>query len=188
MPHTLAQALAELETVGIAKNDYVTVDDIAKEIGITPGDPVNMLRLLSFLGSELPRPPCLPISDDIWHFDTECIYQHGDYVKIAQRLMRLSKGKLDLANLQDAVFLDEQAASIHFDFHGQRFDWELKVNGDWVDPSVFSSFADLFASIPSRARFTYGNVGGQSCFIGFSTPEQTKRLTSLTGIPFVRLR
>jgi hypothetical protein len=49
--------------------------------------------------------------------------------------MRLSKGKLDLANLQDAVFLDEQAASIQFDFHGQRFDWDFKVNGDWVDPS-----------------------------------------------------
>jgi hypothetical protein len=128
------------------------------------------------------------MSENVWHFDTECIHGNGCYTEIAHCLIRLSKGALALANVQDVVFMDEQAASLQFDFQGKRFYWDLEVNNDWVDASVFTKFVELFDTVQSAARFTYGDLGGQSCLIGFSTPEQARTSTALTGVRFTRLR
>ena len=36
-------------------------------------------------GREGETEPFEPLSDDIWHLGTECIEDHGDYVRIARR-------------------------------------------------------------------------------------------------------
>jgi hypothetical protein len=42
-------------------------------------------------------------SDDIWHFDVECIEDHNDYVRIAQRFVDLAGSHLSLEDINDYV-------------------------------------------------------------------------------------
>jgi hypothetical protein len=42
-------------------------------------------------------------SDDVWHFDSETIYDHGDYKAIVDNLCRLSKGALAFEAVNDFV-------------------------------------------------------------------------------------
>lgn len=184
---TVPEGLAALSQHGISKHDDVTLEDISSSIGGRPGHPMDYVDLLCALGGESKRRRWQHRSDDIWHFDTECICEDGDYVSIAKRLLHLSKGALGISSLADHVDVEASEAWIEFDHHGLRMHWDLEVDNDWVDAAIFTKFVSLFAATSSEARFTYGNLGGQDCLIGFSTEAQRKALSSLTRIEFVWL-
>jgi hypothetical protein len=181
---TLAKGLDALEQCGIRKRDDVSIEDILYSTGGTLEDAIDYTHLLCLLGSDVERDDFRPISDDLWHFDTECIVDDGDYVRIAERLLRLSKGALAISNLSDHVDTQESVAWLEFDFRGQRIHWTFEVQDDWVDGTVFTRFVELFRLVPSNARFTYGDLGGQDFLIGYSTDEQRLELTTLTGMTF----
>src|SRR5262245_50486265 len=124
--------IAFLKSVGIELKPDVTIDDLMNE-GYDPDD-VNeaYLSLLCALGN------IEELSSDIWHFDTECIEGSGSYVSIARRMAALSDGLLPLENIEDEVDYDLEKASLSFVFHGQPYKWELEVENDWVDGTVFS--------------------------------------------------
>lgn len=185
---TLSEGLAALERCGISKRSDVSLDDILFSTGGTAEDRIGYDELVWTLGDDIERDDFRPISDDIWHFDTECIYEDGDYVEIAARLQRMSRGALQISGVEAHLDVDQSQAWLEFDFQEKRIHWDLKVNNDWVDESVFTRFVALFASVPSEARFTYGDLGGQDFMIGFSTEEQRKALSELTGIKFEWLR
>lgn len=185
---TVAEGLAALEQHGISKRPDVPLDDILFSTGGSAEDSTDYVSLLCTLGGECERGDGHLMSDDIWHFDTECIYEEGDYVSIVERLQRMSKGALALSAFVDHVDTEASEAWLEFDFQGTRIHWDLKVNDDWVDESVFTRFVRLFASAPSEARFIYGDLGGQDCLIGFATEAQRRALSTLTGIKFEWLR
>jgi hypothetical protein len=160
------------------------MEDILYSTGGSLDDPVDFLDLLCLLGGESERRPYKMMSDDIWHFDTECIVEDGDYIAIAERLQHLSKGALEISALADHVCFEDSEAWIEFDFQGNRIHWDMEFDSDWVDATVFTRFVKLFSSVPSQARFTYGNLGGQDCMIGFATDEQRQALSALTGLKF----
>lgn len=188
-PPTLAEALAALEQQGISKRDDVTLDDIRSSMAGKPGTGVDYGDLLCTLGSEVDREEDYhPMSDDIWHFDTECIYEDEDYARIAKRLQSLSKGVLQISNISSRLEPNQSKAWLEFDFKGKRIHWDLKLQDDWVDESIFTRFVQLFASTPSEARFTYGDLEGQDCLIGFATFDQHRALSKLTGVKFEWLK
>src|SRR5262249_37205244 len=82
-------------------------------------------------------------SDNIWHFDTECIEDRGSYAAIARRLRELAQGELPLTDITDDVDLDGGTAHVAFLLAGQGYRWDAEVKDDWVDPSILSRFADL---------------------------------------------
>lgn len=127
-------------------------------------------------------------SDDIWHFDTECIYDHGDYVKIVQRLFALSKQELRISDLQDFVDTDEGVAWVEFLFDGQRIHLDLRVNDDWVDPSIFTSIIKICGNKRTQGNFTYLDLGGQDCLIGYCSEQNFKKLRKITKLDFQWLR
>jgi hypothetical protein len=180
----LAEGLAALERCGIRKRDDVSVDDILYSTGGNLDDPIDYPQLLCVIGSDVERHPFRPKSDDLWHFDTECIVDDGDYLRIAGRLVQLSKGTLAILNMSDHVSIEESVAWLEFEFLGKRVHWDFEVQDDWVDAGVFSQFVRLFHQVPSDSRFTYGDLGGQDCLIGFSTEQQRRALTTLTGVNF----
>jgi len=71
---------------------------------------------------------------------------------------------------------------------GEQFSWELSVEDDWVDTSLFGKFIDLLKKKTSAHRYTYMDLGGQDCLIGFATDEQRKKLNSEFGLNFVWLK
>jgi hypothetical protein len=185
---TLAEGLAALERCGIRKRDDVSIDDVLYSTGGTLNDPINYAQLLCVIGSQVERDKFQPKSNDLWHFDTECIEDHGAYVRIAERLVLLSKGALTITELSDHINIEDSQAWLELEFQGKRIHWDLAVQNDWVDATVFSRFVQLFQAVPSQARFTYANLGGQDCLFGFSTDEQRHALKNLTGVNFEWLR
>ncbi len=121
-------------------------------------------------------------SDNIWHFDTECIEDHGDYARIAKRMKILAQGDLPIEDILDYVDVDNREAHLSFRLRGIDFLWQAKVEDDWIDPSILSRFANLLETSGATRRFTYIDLGGQDCLIGCSTREEQTRLQKLTGL------
>jgi hypothetical protein len=185
---TLAEGLATLEQHGIRKRDDVSIEDILYSTNGTLNDPIDYPQLLCLIGSDVERDDLRPKSNDLWHFDTECIVDDGDYVRIAERLACLSKGALGISDVRDHVSVEESVAWLELNFRGKRIHWDFEVQDDWVDATVFTNFVQLFRDTPSDARFTYGDLGGQDCLIGFSTNEHRQALSALTGVKFEWLK
>ena len=121
-------------------------------------------------------------SDDIWHFDTECIEDTGAYAAIARRMSTLARGELPLEEITDHVDVDGKQASLSFRLSGQPHRWEARVENDWVDPAILSRFAGLLASRHAARRFTYIDLDGQDCLIGCATDDERARLERVTGL------
>lgn len=162
---------------------------MSKEILFTeyePEDYVNepYLLLLIALGGETEEEPYGFLSSDIWHFDTECIEDHGDYAGIALRMEGLADGDLPLEGVEDYVNVEEGRAWLSFSLDKQYYRWELEVEDDWVDTRVFEEFDSLLRGRHQNKRFTYLDLGGQDCLIGCSTPEQLEKLRTVSGLKF----
>jgi hypothetical protein len=181
---SLSEGLAALEQCGIRKRDDISIEDILFSTGGTLDDPIDYVELLCVLGGDVERDDFRPISDDIWYFDTECICDDGDYVRIANRLLMLSKGALAITNLRDCIDIEGSVAWLEFDFGGKQIHFDFEVQDDWVDGSIFSRFVELLRNVESESRFTYADLGGQDCLIGFATEQQRNALTALTGLQF----
>ena len=74
----------------------ISRDDLLHSLGGTMESAVDWVQLLCVLGSEVERGDFERISDDIWHFDAECIEDHGDYLRVVERFVILAKGALAL--------------------------------------------------------------------------------------------
>ncbi|MCZ6683111.1 MAG: hypothetical protein O7B26_07995 [Planctomycetota bacterium] len=147
-------------------------------------DPYSLL--LTVMGSDVEEDPWgRRFSDDIWHFDTKCIFDHGAYVEIARRMQTLANGDLPIENLRDHVDTDGSEAWLEFELKGRRERFEPEVNDGWVDPMIFSWFVKMLASEGSTRRFIYCDLGGgQDCLIGCATEQELERLRRLTGQNF----
>jgi hypothetical protein len=122
------------------------------------------------------------LSDQIWHFDTECIEDHGAYATITARLKTLAQGALPLEQVEDYVDVEEGQAWVGFRLDDQPYRWEAQVKDDWVDPTILSRFAALLAQRQQGRRFTYIDLGGQDCLIGCSSDEQRSAHQAATGL------
>lgn len=121
-------------------------------------------------------------SDDIWHFDTECVEGDGSYVAIARRLKVLAHGDLPLEEIGDRIDVDAEKACLTFRLGGRSYSWDAKVEDDWVDPAIFTRFAELLARTGTGRRFTYVDLDGQDVLIGCATDRQRRRLATETGL------
>jgi len=121
-------------------------------------------------------------SDNIRHFDTECIEDHGAYAAIARRMKDLARGALPLEDITDFVDVEAGTAHVAFRLAGQSYRWEAKVEDDWVDSSIVSRFSDLLNRVGRGRRFTNIDLGGQDCLIGCATDQEREQLARETGL------
>jgi len=121
-------------------------------------------------------------SDNIWHFDTDCIEDHGAYAAIARRMKDLAQGELPLEEITDYVHVEAGEARVEFCLAGQSYRWDAKVEDDWVDASILSRFSDLLNQVGSSRHFTYIDFGGQDCLIGCATAQEREQLAKETGL------
>ncbi len=91
----LSEQLATLAECGIVPRDGVTEDDLIASLGEDAFLEQPYLMAMVALGGES-ETTYEPLSDTIWHFDTECIEDHGAYVAIAERMRTMAKGDLPL--------------------------------------------------------------------------------------------
>jgi hypothetical protein len=183
---TLEQKLEVLASCGLRLAEPFTRDDLLRSWSRAdyekPGYDLVLVGLAMTEEQEPWRNHCV----NLWHLDTECIEDHGDYKKIAERMAEMSEGSLSLESIQDYVDVEKKEAWLSFAFRGKAIKIPCEVQDDWVDPTIFGRFAELLAQSDSAKTYVYYDLGGQDCLIGCVTKEQ---LTSLNrkGIRFVPL-
>lgn len=182
MKVTLEKQLQILHDCGVRLAPGVTKDHLLTSYDREYLEAKPFLRLLAAIGGELEDEPFGRLYDNIWHFDTECIEDHGDYARIANRMRDLAGGDLPLVDIND--YVDVEKAWLSFKLNGVETRWEAEVDNDWVDTRVFSVFIGLLAKQPTDKRYTYFDLQGQDCLIGCSAPEQLIRLRKETGLSF----
>ncbi len=121
------------------------------------------------------------LSNDIWHFDAECIEDHGAYVEIARRMSDLAQGELPLEDIADFVDIEAGRAHLSFNLAGQPYHWEAEVDDDWADPNILTRLAELLERLGDGRRFTCIDLGGQDCLIGCATADERERLAREIG-------
>src|SRR4051812_14866848 len=142
---TVAAALEQLANTGVGVRPGIAQDDLLYSLGGSMESPVDWVQLLCALGSEVERADLEWASDDIWHFDAECIEDNGDYVTLIRRFVTLAKGTLPLADIRDHVNIEEDKAWVEFVLEGRSVRWDLKVSDDWVDPELYSRLQQMVA-------------------------------------------
>ena len=179
------QQLRVLQKGGIALAPGIAPEALLESFSREEFERTPYRLLLSTMG-ESDGPSYL--SHQIWHFDPECIEDHGAYKHIASRFSALAGGALPLHQIEDHVDLDAAAAWLSFTLDGTPHKWTAEVNNDWVDPTVLSRFGELLVARSTDHRFTFVNLGAQDCLIGCATAQQRDWLNSNTGLAFEWLK
>ena len=184
---TFEQKLAILAECGLVLDPQFSVDDLLTSWSREDYESPGFNLVLVGLGMTEEQPPWRPHSANVWHFDTECIEDHGSYVDIAERMKAIAQGSLPIENLADYVDVEEGKAWLEFDVHGQRRHIDCKVDDDWVDVNLFKHFVDLLATSDPSKTFVYYDLQGQDCIIACVTKSQLAALNK-SGVAFERLR
>ncbi len=176
----LEEQIAVLKSAGIELNPGVTITDLLTEMSLEDYESDPYIGLLSIMGEND------KLSDDVWHFDTECVEGSGSYVLIAHSFRVLSNGLLPLEHVQDNVNnngISVGTGWLSFYLHGQLYKWDLKIEDDWVDADVFSRFVQLYDQQNPSKRFILCSLG-QDGIIACATPQQLEFLNQQTGLEF----
>lgn len=184
---TVETMLAELATVGIELRPGIGAAQLTAthaRAGIEKG---GFEMLLAVMGDEQLDPKTFevlePLSDDVWHFDTEAIEDHGAYVRIVEACGRLAGGDLKFDGLHDYVDVQERTAWVELSCNGRDERVDLKVNNDWVDPRIFAKLQDWLEQSGSRRCFAAQGLG-QDLLLICKQPEQVNAINRATGLRF----
>ena len=183
---TLEDKLAILKNCGIALAPSYTIKDLLHDEDRQSFEKPGWDSLLISLGASEEEPE-RKLAINVWYFDTETIYDNGDYKQIAERLAEMTQGSLLLQDVKDHVNCEERHAWVSFTFKGRPTKINLKVNGDWVDPAIFTKFVELLnESDPSKIYLYYDLDGGQDCVLSCVKKTEFECLQN-QGIKFVPL-
>jgi hypothetical protein len=180
---TVAQGLEQLAALGIRPRTGITNDDLLDSLGGTMDSSIDLVSLLCVLGGEIERGDFQRVSDDIWHFDAECIEDNGDYARLIERFVALAKGALPITDIRDQVDIENGTAWVEFKLDGQPVHWDLKVSNDWVDPDLYTRMQELAAARGGGKRF-FIEALGQDSLVSFGDPAMKDALSKLSGLDF----
>lgn len=181
---TIEEKLQALAECGLLLRDQFGVPDLVNSWGREALDEPGYNLALVCLGMTQEEPPWTPHCDNLWHFDTECIANEGDYVDIAKRMAEMAQGSLPITDFQDYVDLEVEKAWLRFKYKDKLVHIDCEVEDDWVDPDVFGHFINLLAESDPSKLFIYYDLGGQDCIIGCLTYPLFNKLKNL--IPTVK--
>jgi len=179
-PKTLEEKLAALAACGFELREPFKVESLLESWRREDYEKPGLDLTLVGLGMEHESAPYQHHCINLWHFDTECIEDHGSYADIVNRMVELTQGSLVFQNIEDYVDIEEEVAWFSFTFNGETIKVQCAVDDDWVDTSVFGRFVFLLAQSDRSKLYVYYDLGGQDCMIGCVTQEQFSKLKQLS--------
>jgi hypothetical protein len=183
---SLEEKLANLKKCGIGLTQPYTVKDLLELDDPEPLEEPGYDMLLIDLGTD-EEEPNRKLAANVWYFNTETIYEDGDYKHIADRMVEMTQGSLVLQDIQDHVDVEHNEAWLSFTFKGRPMKIDLKVNDDWVDTTIFARFVELLREADSSKIYLYYDLGGgQDCVLSCVKKTEYDCLKS-QGIKFVPL-
>ena len=181
---TFKSSFDTLRQAGFTINSGVQEADILnrwKEVLDYHSNPVDALYIT--FGDQTNNKPHIDFSNNnCWHFDLEAIEGQGSYVRILENLKRISSGDLNFQNIRDYCNDNEDdKAWIAFEFNGDKYKWDLKVDNDWADGYLFDKIQDLCKKYNKKGRLTFFPEG-QAFLISYLTEEEFNKIKSVTGL------
>lgn len=176
---TLQRRLELLAPLGFTLNPGRTVEELVSVFPLKKLESDPRMIFVA-LGGSLNGDDADCFCDALWHCDYECIEDEGDYARLANRIARLSRGKLVFTDVRDTVDIDNGKAELAFTHNGKKLCWRLKVDNDWADWNMFCKFDAL--GQPA--------IGEELCHLDFAqdavfcwlTAEQKLKLIGATGL------
>ena len=184
---TVEAMLTELAAVGIELHPGISVDQLAASYTRADLEKGGFEILLAVMGDEPFDPKTFavldPLSDDVWHFDTEAIEDHGAYVRIVENCSRLTGGDLKFEGVRDYVDVEKEIAWVEVSTNGRSDRIDLKIDNDWVDPKIFAKLQDWLDQAGSGRRFAVQGLG-QDVLLICKQPEQIRMINRASGLRF----
>jgi hypothetical protein len=184
---TVETMLAELAAVGIELRPGISVDQLLADHPRAAVEEGGFELLLAVMGDEQFDPKTFevlnPLSDDVWHFDTEAIEDHGAYVRIVENCSRLTGGDLKFEGVRDYVDVEKEIAWVEVSTNGRSDRIDLKIDNDWVDPKIFAKLQDWLDQAGSGRRFAVQGLG-QDVLLICKQPEQIRMINRASGLRF----
>jgi hypothetical protein len=188
---TVETMLDDLTKIGIALRHGVAVAQLFRDWSREDIEKSGYELLLAAMGDEQYDPSDFhvlePLSDDVWHFDTEAIEDSGSYVRILNNCCRLTTGDLKFDSPTDHVDIENKIAWIDLTTPTGVERVEFKVDNDWVDPKVFDLFQDRLGATGSQRKLAAHDLG-QDVLLVCKPVEQIERINHETGLRFGELR
>jgi hypothetical protein len=179
--------LGEAAAVGIALRPGTAPERLWAEFSRQQIESGGFEMLLVVMGSEqydrAARVTLDPPSDDVWHFDSEAIEDHGSYKRIAENCCRLTGGDLRFERVTDYVDIENEIAFVEITADGRTDHVDFRINNDWVDPKVFELLQDRLVATGSSRRFAMQGLG-QDMLLICKAPEEIKAINRVTGLRF----
>jgi hypothetical protein len=179
----LEEQLATLEELGLVLGEGVTVHDLTAIVprGALEAEPYR--GVIEVMGYDMEREPFTPLCDRLWMCDYECIEGPGSYREILERLERLTACGMAMQDIQDHVDFDAGEAFVQFTSRGTRFQWDVKFDGDWIDPLLLAAYAVRLRESGSLLQLYSNHTDyGQVALLGAFTPDDKARFDELTSI------
>lgn len=174
---------------GMKLRDGVSATDVLDRAYRADGSHLNddtALALLSQLAEEDENGEVY-LSDDVRHFDTECIYAVGDYTCFVNSLVQLAGADLPISNVRDTLTTSESgdgiSARIDFLLDGQLEHLTLVSERDWIDESIFSRLNELLARRGVARRIAVMSLGQDGLAVCRTLAEIAK-LNRIPGLMF----
>lgn len=183
--NTYTNQLNTFTELGFNLNQGIKKDDLLRWEGDEKAfekDPWSLMLIT--LGQTTEKDPWTPLTNKCWDFDTEAIEDHGSYVDIIENLNRLSDNELKFTEIEDFVDIELDKAWVSFRLNEKEFKWDLKIDDDWVDMTLFQKIQKAIAIMDSKSHLYWFDTGGQSLVIGFFTNKEVKKIKRKTGLEF----
>jgi hypothetical protein len=182
---TLEEQLSALDAIGIKLHEGATVEDLLYSFDRSEYEKRPFDALLFMLGSEIERKPWgRYFSTVAWNFDSECIVEDGDYVRIVKRLAELTGRSEDLTDVADSVDLEGGIATLRYSLDGTTRSLTPIVSDDWADADVVKI---ILSDFEQDKRYFYGIENGQSTILYYLDEITAAGLRELTTDPVVRM-
>jgi len=188
---SLEQQLENLATVGVTLNPPFTAETLLEEFAREKFEERPYVGAVITMGGYKDGKP---LSNNIFHLDTESIEGEGDYAHIAERMRDLAQGDLPIENIHDHFDRENGDAWLAFELktpaderNVERLEWHARVKENWIDPEILTNFCALLKAQQTARGYTFFDLKGKDCLIGCATEEQLRELRRMTGMNFTWL-
>ena len=176
---SLETQLKLLGDLGITPNSNITLDDFLYTWHREDYESKPFELLLFTLGIEAEREPYgRNFFDHAWNFDTEAIYQSGDYIEIIKKLCDVSGQTKCLTDVRDSIDFDAKSGWDEYRFGGSLRKWNLKVNDDWADLEVLYR---VTKDIETGDSHFYFIDNGQAMVLYYLTEKTAQKINKLSN-------
>lgn len=179
----LKRMLDRLAELGIKAKDDDFTDWIVKEWGYEriASDPYGLL-LYTLGGERESGEEWLPLSNDIYSFDTECV-EDDAYEEVLRRLSAITKGEVILEHMKSNVDHEKEVVELSFTYGNKTYHWKPEYQTDWFDQNVIRKLNHLLRE-QNSAHYFYNSSGDQYMSIIFTTEEIVNELNQIVSVPF----